>query len=311
MLPNRPRTFIGSSGEAKEIAKAIRQNLADHTDVVLWPEGFPLGKSFVDALLDQVEESDFAVLVMTPDDITKSRGQESLSPRDNVIFELGLFIGKLGVERCYWIHPEGVELKVPTDLLGITTACYRPDHPNGPTSAVGAACDKICQRIKELGLRQGNHASAFCSSIVGFWWEYITPVNVSAIGYLEITSDGCGGIRIVGEAHREDGSRAADWWTDGCAVNPRERKLLYVWKGRYLDAPDRVFEGFGDFSFNDSDGRFLRGHGFFAEMDAMDLGKTRKRLGKIARCSQAEVDVMRSGSREQINALIQKKLAPS
>jgi hypothetical protein len=98
-------------------------------------------------------------------------------------------------------------------------------------------------------------------------------------------------------------------WTDGCAVNPRERKLLYVWKGRYLHAPDKLFEGFGDFSFNDSDGPLVRGHGFFAEMDATDLRKTRKRSGKIARCSQAEVEIMRSGSRDQINALIQRILA--
>jgi hypothetical protein len=116
-------------------------------------------------------------------------------------------------------------------------------------------------------------------------------------------------LRIVGEAHRADGSRAADWWTDGCAVNPPDRKLLYVWKGRYIHAPDRLFEGFGDFSFNDSDGQFLRGHGFFAEMDATDLRKTRKRAGKISRCSQAEVEVMHSGNREKINLLIQEKLA--
>jgi hypothetical protein len=305
----RPRLFIGSSAEAKEIAEALRENLADDADIVVWTEAFPPGKSFLDALTNQVENSDFAVLLMTPDDITESRGRERVSPRDNVILELGLFIGKIGTERCYCVHPEPEELKFPSDLLGITTVRYRPGHPNGLPSALGAACNKIRRTMKDLGLRGTDNPAAFCSRITGFWWEYIKPVNVSSLGFLEMIPDGSGGIQIKGEAHREDGSRAADWWTEGCALNPHERKLLYVWKGRYLHAPDRPFEGFGDFSFNDSDGKFFRGHGYFAEMDATDLRKTRKRAGTIARASEAEVETMHSGNSDQIGALVQKKLA--
>jgi hypothetical protein len=260
-------------------------------------------------LTEQVDKADFAILVMTPDDITESRGQENVSPRDNVVFELGLFTGKLGIERCYCVHPDVPGLKFPSDLLGISTARYRPEHPHGLTSAVGAACDKVRRRMRELGIRSTEtDVAEFCSRIAGFWWEYITPVNISSLGFLEFIPDGIGSVRIKAEAHRDDGSRAADWWTEGCAVNAPDRKLLYVWKGRYMHSPDRAFEGYGDFSFNESSGPFMRGHGFFAEMDVAELAKTGKRVGKVARCSDADVKIMHSANREQINQLVQHRL---
>ena len=39
------------------------------------------------------------------------------------------------------------------------------------------------------------------------WWEFIEQVNISSIGFLEITENESGELRIVGVAHREDGSR--------------------------------------------------------------------------------------------------------
>lgn len=70
MSHKRPRTFIGSSAEAKEIAEAIRESLANDTDAVVWTEAFPPGESYLNALYDQLEKSDFAILVMAPDDTT-------------------------------------------------------------------------------------------------------------------------------------------------------------------------------------------------------------------------------------------------
>jgi len=310
-MPQRlPYLFIGSTLEALDVATAIRDNLSQVAEVVLWTEAFPVGASFLEALTAQTAKADFAILVMTPDDKTESRGEQRPSPRDNLVFELGLFTGVLGAQRTFCIHPDEHGLKFPTDLLGITTARYGLGHPDGLTFAVNAACDNIRRTIRSLGLRSpGTAAAAFCSRIAGFWWEYITPVNISSLGFLELVPDGSGGIRIVAESHREDGSRAADWWTEGCAVNALDRKLLYVWKGRYIHAPDSAFEGFGDFSFNDSTGPFVRGHGFFAEMNVKDLARTRKRAGRISRCSQSDVEIMQSGDRELINTLVKRRLA--
>ncbi len=59
------------------------------------------------------------IMVLSPDDITTSRKLKSLAPRDNVIFELGLFMGSLGRERCYMVRQDNSQLKIPSDLLGI------------------------------------------------------------------------------------------------------------------------------------------------------------------------------------------------
>jgi hypothetical protein len=76
-----------------------------------------------------------------------------LSPRDNVLFELGLFMGRLGRSRTFILHQRVPAPKIPSDLAGVTTAVYdwpRQDDRNY-LAAVGPACDNIRQVIRELG----------------------------------------------------------------------------------------------------------------------------------------------------------------
>ena len=75
----------------------------------------------IEDLVAQAGTSDFAIIVLTGDDVTKSRGRAMSSPRDNVIFELGLFMGSLSRERTFIVAQKDVDLKLPTDLLGVTT----------------------------------------------------------------------------------------------------------------------------------------------------------------------------------------------
>lgn len=45
--------------------------------------------------------------------------------RDNVIFELGLFVGHIGKDRCFILIPDNSdELRIPTDLIGMTSVEY-------------------------------------------------------------------------------------------------------------------------------------------------------------------------------------------
>jgi len=309
MLKKLPRLFIGSSSEGKGVAEAVGELLQDDADVLVWPDAFQLGETFTGSLFEQLDRSDFAVLVMTPDDVTESRNMKGRSPRDNVVFELGLFIGRIGLNRCYGIHSSGV--KIPSDLWGVTTGTYRSKHSQGLVAALRPVCNKIRSRIEELGLRSSanQNLADFCSCISGFWWEYITPVRKSALGFLEIMPEGViGEIRIKGLAHRPDGTRVADWWTEACGINLLEKKLLYIWKGRYLDRPKSEFEGFGDFSFSEARDLFVRGHGIFAELETTNLLQTRKRAVKIARCTPDEVETMQSGEKTRITKLIKKRL---
>jgi predicted nucleotide-binding protein len=96
----RPSVFIGSSSEGLEVARSVREQLKPDVEITIWHEGvFGLGQGTLEALVNAITRFDFAVLVLTPDDLVESRHHASQSPRDNVLFECGLFMGKLGRER--------------------------------------------------------------------------------------------------------------------------------------------------------------------------------------------------------------------
>jgi len=151
---NKPSLFIGSSSEGLEFARAVRSSLAADAEVTIWDEGvFPLGQTFIEALLNAVPRFDFACLILTPDDFVLSRQTEALGPRDNVLFELGLFMGRLGRSRTFVLHPVASELKIPTDLAGVITAGYEwPRSDANYRAAVGKACDSVRQAIRDLGI---------------------------------------------------------------------------------------------------------------------------------------------------------------
>jgi hypothetical protein len=149
----KPTVFVGSSSEGLEFARATRALLTSDAEVTLWDEGFfQLGKTFIETLVDSLPRFDFAVLVLTPDDLVSSRGTETFGPRDNVIFELGLFMGQLGRARTFLMYESGAQTRIPTDLSGVTMAPYEwPRVDRSYRASVGSACDSIRQVIRELG----------------------------------------------------------------------------------------------------------------------------------------------------------------
>lgn len=151
------RVFIGSSSEGKEVAErlAARLDNAGSIETKIWTQGvFDLGAHVLDGLIHQASTVDFAILVLSPDDAVESRDVLSRAPRDNVIFELGLFIGALGKDRTYMVQPDGASLKLPSDLVGITQARYNPTRSDGDLgSALNAAAISIRDQIKKLGVR--------------------------------------------------------------------------------------------------------------------------------------------------------------
>src|SRR5271157_1675503 len=127
----RPRIFIGSSGEAIDVCDALQQELDRDFDVTVWNQDvFRLTYDALDSLLAALDSSDAGVFVLRPDDLTESRGQSSLTVRDNVIFELGMFIGRLGRDRSFMLTPNISAFHLPSDLIGITAAHYDPERFN-------------------------------------------------------------------------------------------------------------------------------------------------------------------------------------
>jgi predicted nucleotide-binding protein len=86
----------------------------------------PLGQH-ARTLAESLPEYDFATLVFTADDLVQKRDHATKAPRDNVIFELGLFMGALGRRRTFVVHSRTDSPMLPTDLAGITTATYVTD----------------------------------------------------------------------------------------------------------------------------------------------------------------------------------------
>ena len=142
MAERKPRIFIASSVEGLPVAEALNLNLEHNMEVSIWRVGtFSLSNQTLDDLIKKSKWVDFGLFVFTPDDIAVIRDKTEHIARDNVIFELGLFIGALGKERCFIIKPRGVELHLPSDLAGVTTADYEPNRSdNDISSAVTSSC---------------------------------------------------------------------------------------------------------------------------------------------------------------------------
>lgn len=156
---DRIRVFIISSVEALPIARAI-QNAFEHDpfNVTVWTDGVFRASTFPIATLEAaVDQSDFAIAIVQPDDLITERGVQVVVPRDNVIFELGLFIGRLGIDRSFLVEPRGEGTKLPSDLVGVTTVGYRhltlADMGKSQTIAIAMApaCNQIRDIINELG----------------------------------------------------------------------------------------------------------------------------------------------------------------
>jgi CRP/FNR family cyclic AMP-dependent transcriptional regulator len=122
----RSRVFVASSSEGLIAAQALGAALSSNClDIKLWTDGiFVAGLTNIEALEAELQRADFAVLLLSPDDKITSRGAMSTAPRDNLILELGLFAGALGRRRAIMVYPRGVDLKVPTDLLGVNPIKY-------------------------------------------------------------------------------------------------------------------------------------------------------------------------------------------
>jgi hypothetical protein len=156
---DRPTMFVGSSTEGLGVARAVRGLLHEDADITVWNEGFfALGSTFIETLVNNLPSFDFAVLVLTPDDQVTSRDDTLMSPRDNIVFELGLFMGRLGRSRTFLLNSD---VKIPTDLAGVTTARFDwTREPDEQLRAVAPACDSIRRAIRTLGVAPEKTAAA-------------------------------------------------------------------------------------------------------------------------------------------------------
>jgi len=153
----KPSVFVGSSSEGLPLAKAVQLLLDQTCEVEVWSQGvFGLTQGTLESLVLALDRFDFAVLVLTADDLTISRGTERPAARDNVLFELGLFVGGLGRDRTFMLFDRRHPPALPTDLAGVTAATFEPHSSGNLEAALGAACTRIQNAIQKLGVRESQ-----------------------------------------------------------------------------------------------------------------------------------------------------------
>jgi hypothetical protein len=172
--------FIGSSSEGLSTAQAIKEQFDKEMDVTLWNEGvFKMNASYLESLLRASNSFDFAILVFTPDDLVTSRSQTQSVPRDNVIFEHGLFLGRLGPNRAFIVCEETT--KVLSDYAGITIATYREREDGSVLAAVGSACNRIRTAIEQERQQPKIGVLPSTALAVGYFENFVSKV-VPALG---------------------------------------------------------------------------------------------------------------------------------
>lgn len=143
----KPRIFIGSSTEGLEVAQRVKNFFESEYDCYIWTdEIFQYNDGFLETLLKSASLFDFGFMVFSADDISRIKHKEYDTARDNVLFEYGLFLGRIGIDRAYILCEKGV--KIPTDLSGITIAFY--EVKNGkPTNSLENSLIKLKKKVDE------------------------------------------------------------------------------------------------------------------------------------------------------------------
>ncbi len=151
-MTDKARLFIGSSVEHLDIAYAAQEELERSAEVTVWTQGiFAPSASTMSSLFDALDSYDVALFVFAPDDVLRMRGKQVDVARDNVVFELGLFIGRLGLARVFFLTPRDTALHLPTDLLGITPLTYDAHRTDSNLrGALGPACNQIRNLLPKL-----------------------------------------------------------------------------------------------------------------------------------------------------------------
>jgi predicted nucleotide-binding protein with TIR-like domain len=234
---DKPRIFLGSSGKQEKLLQGLTRGLEDIARVEPWTTSFNPGTTTLERLVELAHEVDFAAFVFARDDWTTDSPSASpptesgqASPRDNVVFEAGLFGGTLGMRRTFILHANGA--KLPSDLLGLTSVRYGD-------ATIAAEMKAIIQKLRKAIESEGQLAR-----IEGLWWQFsLTERSIkepSAVSLLRISRDKDGALEVAGRSWQEDGSLSARYWSEASKERKDPPGVFYYWKGerpRHPNAP--------------------------------------------------------------------------
>jgi hypothetical protein len=300
---DKPRIFLGASGKQEKLLQALTRGLADIARVEPWMTSFNPGTSTLERLLELTREVDFAAFVFAQDDWTSVSPKASAepapgqaSPRDNVVFEAGLFGGVLGMRRTFILHANGA--KLPTDLLGLTCVRY--------AGAMTAAETKIINQK----LRKAIESEGRLARIEGAWWQFSlterTAKEPSALSLLKITRNRAGALELTGRSWREDGGLSARYWSEAVKEKDGSSGLFYYWNGeRPLDPNAPQLHGTGDIKLESAD----RAAGYWITRADSDPNLNARTSGVYRRADPDDFGILDGRDDKKRAALIAKRLA--
>ena len=331
-MPNEPKpsVFIASSSESSGIVNELRRllgkNLGTAVQIKPWTRGFDLSATYIESLEKALRKADFGVFVLGPSDVTISRKQKSASPRDNVLFELGLFMGRLGRRRCFAIV-EGDGLKVPSDLLGISMGHFNPSQQEPLEDLLNGFCLDVSDEITKQGRCPFTEDDAqyqaankkFCRAIEGSWWERHDGRGASvsrpevgvSLTFFRIEPDSLHNSVCFtnGKSFNAEGDLVASWKSMTARADDGESKVHYVWRGWLTGQPSVSFHGYGEMEFDrpaDSTNS-ERGWGRFWDVEEAKPQRTNRKSFQLRRLlDEREGAVVFAGKEKQVKSLVKR-----
>jgi hypothetical protein len=299
---NKPRIFLGSSGKQEKLLQALTRGLEDVAHVEPWTTSFHPGTTTLERLLELAHEVDFAAFVFARDDWTTTSpatspppetGQDS--PRDNVVFEAGLFGGVLGMRRTFILHARGS--KLPSDLLGLT--CVRYGDVTTPSE----------MRVVNQKLRKAIENEGRVARIEGLWWQFslteLGPLEPSAVSLLRISRDRDGALELRGRSWQEDGRLSARYWCEASKERKEPSGVFYYWKGeRPRDSNAPQLDGTGEILLESAD----RASGYFTTRSDTPASVNARTAGVYWRAEPEDMSILDGSDDRQRAELIAERL---
>ncbi len=283
---SKPRIFLGSSSKQAKLLQALTRGLEDVALVEPWTASFNPGTTTLERLLELVHEVDFAAFVFARDDwtthsppATESKESGQASPRDNVVFEAGLFGGVLGMRRTFILHASGA--KLPSDLLGLTCIRY------------GEAMTATEMRAINQKLRKAIEDETRATGIEGLWWQFSlterTSREPSAVSLLRISRHRDGALELSGRSWQEDGTLSARYWSEAARERKNPSGIFYYWNGerpRHPNAPR--LDGTGEIKIESAD----RAAGYFTTRSDTDPTLSARTSGVYLRADPEDLSIL-------------------
>ena len=301
-LMDKPRIFLGSSKQQEKLLQAITRGIEDIAHVDPWMTSFNPGTTTLERLVELAHEVDFAAFVFAKDDWTAtasvpastSPGSGQASPRDNVVFEAGLFGGVLGMRRTFILHASGS--KLPTDLLGLTSIRYEATTPSE-------------MKVLNQKLRNAIQSEGRLGRIEGFWWQFSlterSSREPSAVSLLRIRRDRDGALEVSGRSWQADGRLSATYWSEAVREKKEPSGLFYYWKGeRPLHPNAPKLEGTAEIRLESAE----RAAGYWTTQTDTGPKVIARTVGVYLRADPGDMTILDGGDNRQRAKLIADRL---